>query len=172
MGPTASIILFCVLVITFSFLLDKFLLYYSLNSFSMKRNTVNCFIFGTNAEEKVAGNLMEFETLNKQMCQRSMFIRMKCNLYSCWAIPMKCRPWVAFLTIVTLPFDLKIIRDHALIKTNQHVKFESFVINNSQENERKTCLFIFLKWPKIKTGLVLCESNQDVKNESSVLYNS
>ena len=30
--------------------------------------------------------------------------------------------------------------DHVSIKTNQHVKYETYVINSSQDNERKPCV--------------------------------
>jgi len=29
------------------------------------------------------------------------------------------------------------------IKTNQHVKYESYVINSSQDNDQKACVHIF-----------------------------
>ena len=41
--------------------------------------------------------------------------------------------------------ELKNIRTCALTKTNQHVKYESFVINSSQDNEQKP--FFYKKDP-------------------------
>ena len=48
---------------------------------------------------------------------------------------------------MTLTLDLvnpKINTSHVLAKTNQQVKYERCLLNNSQDIERKTC-FIFYK---------------------------
>ena len=43
------------------------------------------------------------------------------------------------------PYESKINRGHVLIKTNQHVKYDSTVTNSSQENEWKP--FFYKKDP-------------------------
>ena len=34
---------------------------------------------------------------------------------------------------------------HVSIKTNQHVKYGSFVMKSAQDNEKKPCVFYFYK---------------------------
>jgi len=36
---------------------------------------------------------------------------------------------------------------HVFIKTNQHVKYESYVINSSKNNEQKPCVHFFTSDP-------------------------
>jgi len=78
------------------------------------------------------------------------------------------------------PSDFKINTGHVLAKTNQHLKYEIFVINKPQDNELKTLLFLykidpcdFEFWPsepKIKRVLVLTKINQYGKYNSYVIY--
>jgi len=45
--------------------------------------------------------------------------------------------------ILNLAYWTKTTRTLVLTKTNQHVKYKSFVINSSQDNEQKPCLHYF-----------------------------
>jgi len=68
---------------------------------------------------------------------------------------------------------------HVSMKTNQHVKYESYVKNSSQDNEQKPCEHFFtnnlvtltynLVNPKIKRGHGLTKTNQQVENNSGVI---
>ena len=82
--------------------------------------------------------------------------------------------------LLTLTSLLNVNRDHVSIKTIQHVKYKSSVINSSQNNKRNSVLSIFYKsdhcdldrWPrelKIHKGLVLIKTNQHVKYKSYII---
>jgi len=44
------------------------------------------------------------------------------------------------------PNNINANTGHVSIKTNQHVKYESYAINSSQDNNQKACVHIFNKW--------------------------
>jgi len=82
--------------------------------------------------------------------------------------PCNLDPW---------PGEFKNIRGRVLTKTNQHVKYESSVINSSQDNEQKHVYIFFTNVTltlcpselKIIRGHALTKTYQHVKYESLVL---
>ena len=85
-----------------------------------------------------------------------------------------------FCDLVYWPKEHKINRVQALTKTDKHVKYETSVINSSQDNERKPLFYksdpsdldLWPYNPNANVGHVSIKIIQHVKNESSVINSS
>jgi hypothetical protein len=101
------------------------------------------------------------------------------NMKTLWWILFKlsAETILTYKAPVTLTFDLvtlKINRGHLLVMNNHYVKYENFVINTFQDNQRKPFWHIRPLWPwlcdpKINRGHLLVITNHYVKYDDFVI---